>query len=338
MRIVLDAMGSDDHPEPEMQAALEAFRLWGEPVLLAGPESQLQELLERLGGSRGQVQIAHASEVLEMTDKAAGAARGKPNSSMAVGMEQLRIGEAQAFVTAGNTGGAMATALFKLGRIRGVRRPALSPTFPVRGGRTVVIDIGANTECRPEFLVQFAQMGALYSQVMYGVANPRVGLLSNGEEAGKGNLLVRETFPLFEGLGLNFVGNLEPKEVYQGAADVVVTDGFTGNVFLKTSEAVASMLVDTLREEIRSTPVSTIGGLLARPAFARVRRLMDPSEYGAVPLLGIDGLVFIGHGRSNAKALMSALTVARQAVEADLLMAMRNLLERTLKSRAEVGA
>jgi glycerol-3-phosphate acyltransferase PlsX len=338
MRIVLDAMGSDDHPEPEMQAALEAFRLWGEPVLLAGPEPQLQELLERLGGSRGQVQIAHASEVLEMTDKAAGAARGKPNSSMAVGMEQLRIGEAQAFVTAGNTGGAMATALFKLGRIRGVRRPALSPTFPVRGGRTVVIDIGANTECRPEFLVQFAQMGALYSQVMYGVANPRVGLLSNGEEAGKGNLLVRETFPLFEGLGLNFVGNLEPKEVYQGAADVVVTDGFTGNVFLKTSEAVASMLVDTLREEIRSTPVSAIGGLLARPAFARVRRLMDPSEYGAVPLLGIDGLVFIGHGRSNAKALMSALTVARQAVEADLLMAMRNLLERTLKSRAEVGA
>jgi len=335
MRIVLDAMGSDDHPEPEMQAALEAFRLWGEPVLLAGPEPQLQELLERLGGSRGQVQIAHASEVLEMTDKAAGAARGKPNSSMAVGMEQLRIGEAQAFVTAGNTGGAMATALFKLGRIRGVRRPALSPTFPVRGGRTVVIDIGANTECRPEFLVQFAQMGALYSQVMYGVANPRVGLLSNGEEAGKGNLLVRETFPLFEGLGLNFVGNLEPKEVYQGAADVVVTDGFTGNVFLKTSEAVASMLVDTLREEIRSTPVSTMGGLLARPAFGRVRRLMDPSEYGAVPLLGIDGLVFIGHGRSNAKALMSALTVARQAVEVDLLMAMRNLLERTLR---EVGA
>jgi len=335
MRIVLDAMGSDDHPEPEMQAALEAFRLWGEPVLLAGPEPQLQELLERLGGSRGQVQIAHASEVLEMTDKAAGAARGKPNSSMAVGMEQLRIGEAQAFVTAGNTGGAMATALFKLGRIRGVRRPALSPTFPVRGGRTVVIDIGANTECRPEFLVQFAQMGALYSQVMYGVANPRVGLLSNGEEAGKGNLLVRETFPLFQGLGLNFVGNLEPKEVYQGAADVVVTDGFTGNVFLKTSEAVASMLVDTLREEIRSTPLSTIGGLLARPAFGRVRRLMDPSEYGAVPLLGIDGLVFIGHGRSNAKALMSALTVARQAVEVDLLMAMRNLLERTLR---EVGA
>jgi len=273
-----------------------------------------------------------------MTDKAAGAARGKPSSSMAVGMEQLRIGEAQAFVTAGNTGGAMATALFKLGRIRGVRRPALSPTFPVRGGRAVVIDIGANTECRPEFLVQFAQMGALYSQVMYGVANPRVGLLSNGEEAGKGNLLVRESFPLFQGLGLNFVGNLEPKEVYQGAADVVVTDGFTGNVFLKTSEAVASMLVDTLREEIRSTPVGTIGGLLARPAFGKGRRLMDPSEYGAVPLLGIDGLVFIGHGRSNAKALMSALTVARQAVEADLLMAMRNLLEQTLKSKAEVGA
>jgi glycerol-3-phosphate acyltransferase PlsX len=338
MRIVLDAMGSDDHPEPEVQAALEAFRLWGEPVLLAGPEPQLQELLERLGGSRGQVQIVHAPDVLEMTDKAAEAARSKPYSSMAVGMEQLRTGEAQAFVTAGNTGGAMATALFKLGRIRGVRRPALSPTFPVRRGRAVVIDIGANTECRPEFLAQFAQMGVLYSQVMYGVTNPRVGLLSNGEEAGKGSLLVRESFPVLDELGLNFVGNLEPKEVYQGVADVVVTDGFTGNVFLKTSEAVASMLVDVLRDEIRSSPLSAVGGLLARPAFSRVRRLLDPSEYGAVPLLGIDGLVFIGHGRSNAKALVSALTVARHAVEVDLLSAMRSLLERTLRSGVEVGA
>jgi glycerol-3-phosphate acyltransferase PlsX len=338
MRIVLDAMGSDDHPEPEVQAALEAFRLWGEPVLLAGPEPQLQELLERLGGSRGQVQIVHAPDVLEMTDKAAEAARSKPYSSMAVGMEQLRTGEAQAFVTAGNTGGAMATALFKLGRIRGVRRPALSPTFPVRRGRAVVIDIGANTECRPEFLAQFAQMGVLYSQVMCGVTNPRVGLLSNGEEAGKGSLLVRESFPVLDELGLNFVGNLEPKEVYQGVADVVVTDGFTGNVFLKTSEAVASMLVDVLRDEIRSSPLSAVGGLLARPAFSRVRRLLDPSEYGAVPLLGIDGLVFIGHGRSNAKALVSALTVARHAVEVDLLSAMRSLLERTLRSGVEVGA
>jgi glycerol-3-phosphate acyltransferase PlsX len=338
MRIVLDAMGSDDHPEPEVQAALEAFRLWGEPVLLAGPETRLQELIEQHGGSRGQVQIVHAPDVLEMTDKPAEAARSKPSSSMAVGMEQLRSGEAQAFVTAGNTGGAMATALFKLGRIRGVRRPALSPTFPVRRGRTVVIDIGANTECRPEFLAQFAQMGALYSRVMYGVPDPRVGLLSNGEEAGKGSLLVRESFPLLEGLGLNFVGNLEPKEVYQGLADVVVTDGFTGNVFLKTSEAVASMLVELLRDEIRSSPVSTLGGLLARPAFGRLRRLLDPAEYGAVPLLGIDGLIFIGHGRSDARALVSALKVARQAVELDLLSAMRGLLEQALKSSAEVQA
>lgn len=331
MRIVLDAMGSDEHPEPEVQAALEAFRLWDEPILLVGPEQQLEDLIEGHGGRRGQVQIAHAPDVLEMTDKAAISARSKPNSSMAVGMEQLRTGEAQAFVTAGNTGGAMATALFKLGRIRGVRRPALSPTFPVRGGRVVVIDIGANTECRPEFLTQFAQMGALYAKVMYGLEDPRVGLLSNGEEAGKGNLLVRESYPLFEELGLHFVGNLEPKEVYRGAADVVVTDGFTGNIFLKTSEAVSSMLVDLLRDEIRSSPMSAFGGILARPAFARVRRLLDPSEYGAVPLLGIDGLVFVGHGRSNAKALISALRVARQAVERNLLMAMRSSLERALR-------
>jgi glycerol-3-phosphate acyltransferase PlsX len=242
---------------------------------------------------------------------------------MAVGIDLLKRGEADAFVTAGNTGGAMATALLRLGRIRGVKRPALTALFPVETGRSVVLDIGANAECRPEYLVQFAVMGSVYAKLALGLDRPRIGLLSNGEESEKGSLLVKETFPLLAESGLNFVGNVEPKEVYAGKVDVIVTDGFTGNIFLKTSEAVARLLVDILRKEIRSGLATSIGGLLAMPAFRRVRKLLDPAEVGAVPLLGVDGLVLIGHGRSDARAIVSALDGARGAVAAGLLDGLR---------------
>jgi glycerol-3-phosphate acyltransferase PlsX len=224
----------------------------------------------------------------------------------------------------------MATALFRLGRIRGVKRPALAIGVPVQDGHAIILDIGANTECRPEFLVQFAIMGSTYAEIVFGVENPRVGLLSNGEEAGKGNALVKESFPLLAGSGLNFIGNVEPKEVFSGKTDVVVTDGFSGNIFIKTSETIPRFLFDIIRSEIRATPVTTVGGLLARPAFQRVRELLDPSEYGAAPLLGVNGLIFIGHGRSNAKALVSAISVARQAVKGDVLSATRRALEQKL--------
>ena len=327
MRIVLDAMGSDAHPTPEVEAAAEAARLWDEPLLLSGPEAELRPRLDALGVAAARVQIFDAPELLSMTDHPAESARGKPRSSMAVGIDLVHRGEADAFVTAGNTGGAMATALFRLGRIRGVKRPALGGLFPVRTGRAVVLDIGANAECRPEYLVQFAVMGSVYAQMALGVERPRVGLLSNGEEAEKGNPLVKETFPLLQRSGLNFVGNVESKEVYAGEVDVVVTDGFTGNIFLKTSEAVARLLVDILKREIQSGPVTTLGGVLAMPALRRVRKLMDPAEVGAVPLLGIDGLVLVGHGRSDARALVSALRGARQAVSSGLLPALRRAIQ-----------
>ena len=332
MRIVLDAMGSDTHPNPEILAAIEASKRWGDTIYLVGPEDLLLPMLDSEEASKAQIEIVHAPEVLEMTDKPAAAARGKATNSMAVGMELVKSGTADAFVTAGNTGGAMANALFRLGRIRGVKRPAVTAMFPVQGGFTVVLDVGANADCKPEYLVQFAIMGSLYAERVLKKRSPRVAILSNGEEPGKGNMLVKETYPLLEAAGVNFMGNVEPKELYAGEADVVVTDGFSGNVFLKTSEAVARFLTDIIRSEIKTSPLTSMGGLLAKPAFGRVSKIMDPSEYGAAPLLGIDGLVFIGHGRSNARAMLNAIRVARQAIESGVLDGLRSAIQSQLST------
>jgi glycerol-3-phosphate acyltransferase PlsX len=273
------------------------------------------------------VRVIHAPDVLEMTDKPAETARANRETSMAVGMDLVKQGEADAFVTAGNTGGAMANALFRLGRIRGVKRPAVAGIFPVQDGHCVVLDIGANADCKPEYLVQFAVMGSTYANRALGVDEPRVALLSNGEEAGKGNLLVKETYPLIAETKLNFVGNVEPKELYAGEADVVVTDGFSGNIFLKTSESVAKFMSQVIRSEIRASPLTSLGGWIAKPAFGRVARLLDASEYGAAPLLGVNGLVLIGHGRSDAKAILSALRVTRQAVANSVLAGLKAAIE-----------
>ncbi|MBC8332362.1 MAG: phosphate acyltransferase PlsX, partial [Anaerolineae bacterium] len=254
----------------------------------------------------------------------------------AVGRDRLKEGKGGAFVTAGNTGGAMANGLFRLGRIRGVKRPALTVVLPVAGGGgCVLMDIGANTECKPEFLRQWAVMGSIYAEKVLGVENPKVGLLSNGEEAGKGNCLVKDTYPLMEASGFNFIGNVEGKEVFGGEVDVVVTDGFTGNVVVKASEAVAKLLVDTLREELTSGVITSMGALLAKPAFGRLKKKMDPDEFGAVPLLGIDGLIFVGHGRSDAYALVSSISAARRAVEAGLLNALRGSIRDELQKSKE---
>jgi glycerol-3-phosphate acyltransferase PlsX len=258
------------------------------------------------------------------------AKRRASKTSMAVGMDLVKSGQAEAFVTAGNTGGALATAFYRLGMIPGVERPGLTALFPVRGGYCVVLDIGANPEVQPGNLLQFAVMGSIYALKVRRIQQPRLGLLSNGEEAGKGNQLVKESYPLLSASGLNFIGNVEGKELFGGQADVVVTDGFTGNVLLKSSEAVARLLVDLIRQEIKSSPRTMLGGLLAKPAFDAIKKIMDPGEVGAVPLLGIDGLVFIGHGRSDAHALVSAIHAARQAVQADLLGAIRAAIQERL--------
>ena len=330
MTVILDAMGSDHYPDPEIHAAVELVRADREELILVGNEEMIRPKLQAITTETLPIRIVHAPEVLEMTDKPVENARKKSQNSMAVGMELIKSGEGQAFVTAGNTGGAMVNAILRLRLMKGVLRPALTAIFPVRNGRCVVVDIGANADCKPDFLTQFGIMGSLYAEKVMGISRPRVGLLSNGEEAGKGNLLIKDTYPMMEASGLNFIGNVEPKEMYAGKADVVVTDGFTGNVLLKTSEAVSRLLTDMIKEEMRSTPLTMAGGLLAKPAFSNIKKLLDPGEYGAVPLLGVNGLVFIGHGRSDAHALVTAVRVARQAIKADLLSAISQSIQERL--------
>jgi glycerol-3-phosphate acyltransferase PlsX len=327
MAIVLDAMGSDRYPAPEVQAAVDAYEQLHEEVILVGNLEQVEPRLKTVNSKGYPIRLVHAPDVLEMDEKAVESARKKPNNSMAVGMSLVKNGEAEAFVTAGNTGSAMFMGLRTLGRIKGVQRPALSAIFPVKNGHCVVADIGANADCRPEFLVQFAIMGSIYAERVLGVQNPRVGLLSNGEESTKGNQLVKDTFHQLEQCGVNFIGNVEGKELFGGQADVVITDGFTGNVLLKTSEAVAKLITDILKEELMSSFQTKIGGLLAKPAFAKIKMMMDPSEVGAAPLLGVDGLLFVGHGRSDARALTSAIRVARQAISANLLPALQSAIQ-----------
>lgn len=336
MRIVLDAMGSDGCPEPEIQAALQAADLFGDEIILVGPQEQLGPRLKAAPGGGAGVRLVDAADTITMKDKglalALKAKRRGSRTSMAVGMDLIAAGEADAFVTAGNTGGALATAYYRLGTLAGVERPALTALFPVREGFCVVADIGANPDCKPEHLLQFAVMGVVYANKVRGIANPRLGLLSNGEEPGKGNELVRGAYPLFEASGLNFIGNVEGKELFGACADVVITDGFSGNVLLKTSEAVARLITDVLREELTSSLRTKVGALLAKPAFGRLKLMLDPAEVGAAPLLGIDGLVFIGHGRSDARALVSAIRTARQAVGANLLAALHDAIQDQIAS------
>ena len=331
MRIVLDAMGSDEFPEPELKAALEAEKLFGDPVILVGNVDQLKPRLETLAGTSPPVELVHAADIISMEDKgmalALKARRANSQTSMAIGMDLIKNGDADAFVTAGNTGGAMATAYYRLGPLPGVERPGLTAIFPVKNGRCVVVDIGANPDCKPEHLYQFAVMGSLYANQVLGVKQPRVGIVSNGEEEGKGNQLVKETIPLLKTSSLNFIGGIEGKELFGGSADVAVTDGFTGNILLKSSEAVAKLIMDTLRSELKSNPIALMGAILARSAFEKIKKMLDPSEIGAAPLLGVNGLVFIGHGRSDAHALVSAIKTTRQAVKVDLLNSLQKAIQ-----------
>jgi glycerol-3-phosphate acyltransferase PlsX len=341
MHIVLDAMGSDTCPEPEIQAAVEASQLFKNEIILVGPGDLLKSRLQSMDVPENVIRIVDAPETITMLDKgmalALKAKRRNSKTSMAVGMDLIKNGEADAFVTAGNTGGAMATAFFRLENIPGVERAALAPTLPVKDGTCIVLDIGANPDCKPEHLVQFAIMGSIYAKKARTISNPRVAILSNGEEAGKGNELVRDTFPLLQESGLNFIGNVEGKELFAGNADVVVTDGFTGNILLKSTEAVAKLIMDIMREQLKSNAISMIGGMLAKPALVKVKALLNPDEYGAAPLLGVNGLVFIGHGRSNAQALMSAIKLARASVEANLLSSIKIAIEESvLKSTAGI--
>jgi glycerol-3-phosphate acyltransferase PlsX len=337
-RIVVDAMGSDKYPVPDVEGAVLAAREYEVEIILVGDENLIKPELERNQAGNLKIRIVHAPEMLTMEDKGMAlvlkARRPNSKNSMAVGIDLVKNGEADAFVTAGNTGAATMTAYFRLGTIPGVERPAVAPIFPTAKGSCVVLDIGANPDCKPENLYQFAIMGSTYAEKVRKVRNPSVGLISIGEEAGKGSQLVKDTYPLLKNSGLNFYGNVEGKEVIGGEVDVAVTDGFTGNVMLKTSEAVAKLLTEKIKEMIKDGPITAkIGGMLVRPTLQKLKKLMDPSDQGAAPLLGVNGLVFIGHGRSDAMAIKSAIRVAKEAAEAGVQESIKLAIEQQLNRK-----
>jgi glycerol-3-phosphate acyltransferase PlsX len=332
MRVALDAMGGDHAPQVTVEGAVQAAR-GGTQVLLVGREVDVRaELAKAPDAGSLPLEVLDASQVVEMHEHPANAVRQKRDSSINVAMRALKEGRVDALYSAGNSGAAMASALFTLGRIEGVHRPAIGAVLPLLDGRCFLVDIGANADCDARNLLEFAQMGAAYMAHVYGLARPRVGLVSNGEEETKGNALVQAAYPLLKDSGLNFVGNVEGKDVTRGAADVVVCDGFTGNVMLKLAEGLQEMFFELVRGAVRQRLVYTLAGAVLRPALRRAGKKLDYTEYGGAPLVGVRGPVFIGHGRSNAKAIANGLRLAGEAAAGDLVGELQGSLAQTLAS------
>jgi len=336
MKIVLDVMGGDHAPGVVIDGAVQAAQELGVEIVLVGREQTIQRELARHKTTGLPLTIVHADEVIEM-DEHVDALKRKRNASIRVGMRLVHDGQADAFVSAGNSGAVMASAIFDVKRIRGIKRPAMGVYYPAAPIPVLLIDNGANTDPKPENLVQFAQMGAAYVQKIWHIERPRVAIVSNGEEADKGNQLVRETYPLLAQSDLNFVGNAEGKDVTKGVAEVIVTDGFTGNVMIKLSEGLVSFLAKYLKRELTGGWLNKLGlilmipgillalpgALFLLPALRHIAKRMDYAEYGGAPLLGVNGVVIIAHGRSNAKAIKNAVRAARDAVQADIVQIIK---------------
>lgn len=366
MRIAVDAMGGDHAPSSPIEGALLAARAYGVTIVFVGKPDVIEAELAKHDTAGLSYDIAPASEIIEMEDEPAMAARKKRDSSIVVGLKLLKSGDADGFFSAGNTGGVLAGAIFNVGRIKGVQRPALSTIFPTVQGHSLLLDIGANAEVKPDYLAQFALMGAIYADRVLGITRPRVGLVSNGEEEMKGTETIKEAHQLIKQMSnLNFIGNVEGKDVTAGMADVIVTDGFTGNVMIKLAEGLGQMTKQFLKEELLRDPMELVKqaqtpagmaaslagavltllglrssfvrgllaglglntallGSLAKRASDRISQRTDYSEYGGAPLLGIDGVVIIGHGRSNPQAVKNGVRVAKTAVEQNVVDAIRD--------------
>jgi phosphate acyltransferase len=331
VRIALDAMGGDLAPQAPIEGALRAARKWRYEIQLVGRESVIREVLRRqrdLSDVDSLIQIVNAPEVIEMGEHPASAVRSKRHSSMAVGIDLVKKGASDGFVSAGNTGGVLATALLALRRIEGItsERPALVALIPTIHGSCVVLDVGANVDVKPEWLAQFALMGSLYAEIVLDRASPSVATLSNGEEEGKGNAVLAAAVPMIQALPIRYIGNVEGKDITAGAADVVVVDGFTGNVFLKGAEGVVSTMTEMIRQELTRNPMYALLALGLRPAFRRLRRRLSYEEVGGVPLLGVNGVCVVAHGRSSAYAVQNAIAVAARCVELRLIERTRDRL------------
>jgi len=313
IKIAVDAMGSDRSPRVEVDGALDAAAQYGIPIVLVGHKDKIRPLLSGRDLSGMQVEVEHASEAVSMEDSPTTAFRRKKDSSINVAEQMMRDGKVSGVVSAGNTGAVMATAKFVVGALSVVDRPALSTVLPTQKGKpAILLDVGANVDCKPHHLEQFAIMGDIYSRTIFGIRRPRVGLLSIGEEDSKGNELTKEVFKSLKRAPINFIGNVEGRDIFKGDVDVIVCDGFTGNVVLKLSEGLYETFIEMLRHELQKTLTAKVGSIFARNAFQQFKRRLDYSEYGGAPLLGIKGITIVCHGRSNASAIKNAVRIASE--------------------------
>ncbi|WP_447977825.1 phosphate acyltransferase PlsX [Candidatus Nitrospira bockiana] len=330
MKIAVDAMGGDHGPAPNIEGACQAVAELGVEVVLVGDEPQLRDLLKKTGRSTHGIDIRHAPQVVGMHESPAQIARKKRDSSIWVATELVKAREVHAVVSAGNTGASMVAAFFLLGVMKGVERPAIAATLPTVTGTAIMLDVGANVDCQAEHLLQFALMGNEYGKHLFGKANPRVGLLSIGEEDSKGNEVTKQAFSLLKVSPINFVGNVEGRDVYSGAADVIVCDGFIGNVALKISEGVADTIKKLLMKEIAGSRLGRLAYVFLAGPLSRLRRRIDYAEFGGAPLLGVNGICMICHGRSSAKAIKNAIARAKGLAEGRVKEAIQRDIEESL--------
>ncbi|EHL06243.1 fatty acid/phospholipid synthesis protein PlsX [Desulfitobacterium hafniense DP7] len=328
MRIAVDAMGGDHAPAEIVKGALRSIEQFDIEVILVGQPERIKEFLPQ-GEVPARVRIKEATEVVEMDEHPAQAVRRKKDSSIVVATRLVKEGDADALVSAGSTGAQMAASLLGLGRIKGIDRPAIVTVLPTLEGGKLLLDVGANPDAKPEHLVQYAMMGSIYAESILGIQNPKVGLLNIGTEESKGNELTQATYPLLQKAPLNFIGNVEGRAIpYGQAADVVVCEGFVGNVVLKTTEGLAGALFQLIKEKITATPLRKLGALAIKPGLKEIAKMMDYAEYGGAPLLGVNGISIISHGSSNEKAIFNAIRVAKECVESGFIEEIKKELPR----------
>lgn len=327
MKIAVDAMGGDYAPGEIVKGALRSIEHFDIEVILVGQPERIKEFLPR-GELPHRMSIQEANEVVEMDEHPAQAVRKKKDSSIVVATRMVKEGTADALVSAGSTGAQMAASLLGLGRIKGIDRPAIVTVLPTLEGGKLLLDVGANPDAKPEHLVQYAMMGSIYAESILGIKNPKVGLLNIGTEETKGNELTQATYPLLQKTPLNFIGNVEGRDVPYGRADVVVCEGFVGNVMLKTTEGLAGALFHLIKEKITATTVRKLGALAIKPGLKEIAKIMDYAEYGGAPLLGVNGISIISHGSSNEKAIFNAIRVAKECVESGFIDEIRKELPR----------
>lgn len=323
MRIALDALGGDFGAKPNVLGALKAVEDFGFEVILVGDSNIIKQELDNAGKyDESKVSVIHAPEFIDMAASPARECRSKKNASIVVCADLVKTGKADAMISAGNSGATMVAGLFGLGRIKGIERPAIASPMPTQRGVALIVDAGANADCKAVNLLQFAVMGSIYSNIAYGIPSPLVGLLSIGEEEGKGNLLIKEVTKHIKSLGINYYGNIEGRDVHSGMIDVVVCDGFVGNIVLKLSEGLAKSLFEMIKTQLKKRPIAALAALIAKPAFRAVKHNTDPDTYGGAPLLGVNGPVIICHGKSSEKAIYNSIRVAGRLVNSNAVKAI----------------